>query len=185
VREDLRRPLVTPTLRGVPHLKLCTDDMKATIDFNVDVLGMPLVNAMKVPSGLGTGPGNRGNPPYERVRHYFSDMGNDSLLAFFEIPRGKEPGGNRNAIGAMQHCAFVVTAERFREVEARLKAHGIDYIGPSAAPRIAWHLLLRPQRHSPRVRLPARGRRGTRGDPLHYSNGGGAGRTRDPTGRRA
>jgi hypothetical protein len=24
--------------------------------------------------------------------------------------------GNRNAIGAMQHCAFVVTAERFREV---------------------------------------------------------------------
>jgi catechol 2,3-dioxygenase-like lactoylglutathione lyase family enzyme len=134
VREDLRRPLVTPTLRGVPHLKLCTDDMKATIDFNVDVLGMPLVNAMKVPSGLGTGPGNRGNPPYERVRHYFSDMGNDSLLAFFEIPRGKEPGGNRNAIGAMQHCAFVVTAERSREVEARLKAHGIDYIGPSAAP---------------------------------------------------
>jgi hypothetical protein len=32
----------------------------------------------------------------------------------------------------MQHCAFVVTAERFREVEARLKAHGIDHIGPIA-----------------------------------------------------
>jgi hypothetical protein len=32
----------------------------------------------------------------------------------------------------MQHCAFVVTAERFREVEARLKSHGIDYIGPIA-----------------------------------------------------
>ena len=25
----------------------------------------------------------------------------------------------------MQHCAFVVTAERFREVEARLKSRGI------------------------------------------------------------
>jgi hypothetical protein len=85
---------------------------------------------MKVPPGLGTGPGNRGNPPYERVRHYFFDMGNDSLLAFFEIPRGKEPAGNRNAIGAMQHCAFVVTAERFREVEARLRSRGIEYIGP-------------------------------------------------------
>jgi catechol 2,3-dioxygenase-like lactoylglutathione lyase family enzyme len=59
--------------------------MKATIDFYVEVLGMPLVHAMKVPPGLGTGPGNRGNPPYERVRHYFFDMGNDSLLAFFEI----------------------------------------------------------------------------------------------------
>ena len=130
MHENLRHTLVQPILRGVHHLALCTDDMKATIDFYVDVLGMPLVHAMKVPPGLGTGPGNRGNPPYERVRHYFFDMGNDSLLAFFEIPKGKEPVGNRNAIGAMQHCAFVVTAERFREVEARLKAHAIDYIGP-------------------------------------------------------
>jgi glyoxylase I family protein len=122
--------LLPPVPRGVHHLALCTDDMKATVDFYVDVLGMPLVHAMKVPPGLGTGPGNRGNPPYERVRHYFFDMGNDSLLAFFEIPKGKEPEGNRNAIGAMQHCAFTVTASRFREVEARLKARGIDYVGP-------------------------------------------------------
>jgi catechol 2,3-dioxygenase-like lactoylglutathione lyase family enzyme len=119
-----------PVPRGVHHLALCTDDMKATVDFYVEVLGMPLVHAMKVPAGLGTGPGNRGNPPYERVRHYFFNMGNDSLLAVFEIPKGREPTGNRNAIGAMQHCAFTVTAARFREVEARLKARGIDYIGP-------------------------------------------------------
>jgi len=57
-------------------------------------------------------------------------MSNDSLLAFFEISKCKEAAGNRNAIGAMQHCAFTVTAVRFREVEARLKARGIDYIGP-------------------------------------------------------
>ena len=53
MREHLRRPLVAPTLRGVHHLALCTDDMKATIDFYVEVLGMPLVHAMKVPPGLG------------------------------------------------------------------------------------------------------------------------------------
>src|SRR5438132_10157831 len=115
---------------GVHHLALNTEDMKMTVDFYAGVLGMQLVHAMKVPPGLGTGPGNRGNPPFEEVRHYFFDMGNDSLLAFFEIPKGKEPAGNRNAIGAMQHCAFVVTAARFREVEERLKARGIDYIGP-------------------------------------------------------
>jgi hypothetical protein len=57
-------------------------------------------------------------------------MGNDSLLAFFEIPKDKEPADNRNAIGAMRHCAFVVTAERFRDFEARLKSRGIEYIGP-------------------------------------------------------
>jgi hypothetical protein len=97
---------------------------------------------MKVPPGLGTGPGNRGNPPYERVRHYFFDMGNDSLLAFFEIPKGREPAGNRNAIGAMQHGAFVVSAERFREAEAAEIARHRVYRADATAPRTARHLLL-------------------------------------------
>ena len=127
---EQRRPSVAPLPRGVHHLVLCTDDMKKTIDFYVDVLGMPLIHAMKVPPGLGTGPGNRGNPPYENLRHYFFDMGNDSLLAFFEIPKGKEPAGNRNAIGAMQHCAFVVSAERFAALERHLQARGVTYNGP-------------------------------------------------------
>ena len=119
-----------PLMRGIHHLALCTDDIKKTTEFYVRVLGMPLIHAMKVPAGLGTGAGNRGNPPYERVRHYFYDMGNDSTLAFFEIPKGKEPAANRNAIGAMQHCAFVVTPQRFREIEARLRENGIPYVGP-------------------------------------------------------
>ena len=116
--------------RGVHHLALCTDDMKKTIDFYVEVLGMPLVHAMKVPPGLGTGKANRGNPPYEEIRHYFFDMGNDSLIAFFEIPKGREPQANRNAVGGMQHCSFVVTPKCFAEIEQRLKSRKIDYIGP-------------------------------------------------------
>src|SRR5262249_8905549 len=73
---------------GVHHLALNTDDMKMTVDFYVGVLGMRLVHAMKVPPGLGTGPGTRGNPPFEEIRHYFFDMGRDGLLAFFEMPKG-------------------------------------------------------------------------------------------------
>src|SRR5262245_43954609 len=88
---------------GVHHLALNTDDMKMTVDFYVDVLGMRLVHAMKVPPGLGTGPGNRGNPPFEEIRHYFFDMGRDGLLAFFEMPKGAKQKGDRNALGAMQH----------------------------------------------------------------------------------
>ena len=84
---------------------------------------------MKVPPGLGT-KNNRGNPPYEEVRHYFFDMGNDSVIAFFEIPKGAEPPANRNAIGSMQHCAFVVTQERFREVEERLRRHNVRILVP-------------------------------------------------------
>ena len=51
VEEFQQRPLF--------HLAFPVTDLEATQNFYVDVLGMPLVHAMKVPPGLGTGPGNR------------------------------------------------------------------------------------------------------------------------------
>jgi len=115
---------------GVHHLALNTDDMRMTVDFYVGVLGMRLVHAMKVPPGLGTGPGNRGNPPFEEIRHYFFDMGRDGLLAFFEMPKGAKQRGDRNALGAMQHVSFAVSPESQARIRARLDAHKISYDGP-------------------------------------------------------
>ena len=119
-----------PLSRGVHHLALNTDDMKMTLDFYTGVLGMPLVHALKVPPGLGTGPGNRGNPPFENLRHYFLDAGGDSLLAFFEIPKGAKPKGDRDAIGNMQHVSFAVSEERFNDVKKRIEAASLSYLGP-------------------------------------------------------
>jgi catechol 2,3-dioxygenase-like lactoylglutathione lyase family enzyme len=116
--------------RGVHHLALTTEDMKTTTEFYVDVVGMKLVHAMTVPPGVGTGPGNRGNPRYEEIRHYFFDMGNDSLLAFFEIPAGEKPATDRDAIGGMQHVAFAVTPTRFAEIQSRLAEAGVEFDGP-------------------------------------------------------
>ena len=116
--------------RGVHHLALTTEDMKTTTEFYVRVVGMPLVHAMRVPAGLGTGPANRGNPPYEEIRHYFFDMGNDSLLAFFEIPAGAEPQALRDAIGGMQHCAFAVTPKELEKLQQRLSANDVPFSGP-------------------------------------------------------
>jgi len=131
---DLRdRSISAPamaTTRGVHHLALTTEDMKATTEFYVNVVGMPLVHAMKVPPGLGSGPSNRGNPPYEEIRHYFFDMGNDSLLAFFEIPAGEKPQTDRDAIGGMQHIAFVVTPTKFKDIQSRLLQRRIEFDGP-------------------------------------------------------
>ena len=115
---------------GVHHLALNTDDMKMTVDFYVDVLGMRLVHAMKVPPGIGTGPGNRGNPPFEEIRHYFFDMGRDALLAFFEMPKGAKPKGDRNALGNMQHVSFAVSPQGQARIRARLEAAKIAYDGP-------------------------------------------------------
>lgn len=116
-------------VRGVHHLALNTDDMKMTIDFYSGVLGMPLIHAMRVPPGLGTGPGNRGNPPFENLRHYFFDMGNDSTVAFFEIPKGAKPHGDRDAIATMQHLAFATSAAGAAELLDRLNRHGIENSG--------------------------------------------------------
>ena len=116
--------------RGIHHLALTTENMRATVDFYSRIVGMPLVHAMKVPSGLGTGPANRGNPPYEQIRHYFFDMGNDSLLAFFEIPPGAEPKAKRDAIGGMQHVAFAVTPKNFAALRKRLRQNGVSFDGP-------------------------------------------------------
>lgn len=115
---------------GVHHLALNTDDMRMTVDFYVGVLGMRLVHAMKVPPGLGTGPGNRGNPPFEEIRHYFFDMGRDGLLAFFEMPKGAKPKGDRNALGAMQHVSFAVSPQSQASIRAQLEAHKVPYDGP-------------------------------------------------------
>ena len=116
--------------RGIHHLALNTEDMKMTIDYYVDVLGMKLVHAMKIPPGLGSGPNNRGNPPYENLRHYFFDMGNDSLLAFFEMPKGEKQVSDRDAIAAMQHVSFSMLPDAFEALQLRLKERDIDTIGP-------------------------------------------------------
>jgi catechol 2,3-dioxygenase-like lactoylglutathione lyase family enzyme len=115
---------------GVHHLALNTDDMKMTVDFYSGALGMPLVHAMKVPPGLGVGPGNRGNPPFEEIRHYFFDMGRDGLLAFFEMPKGAKQRGDRNALGAMQHVSFAVSPQTQADIRARLDAYQVKYDGP-------------------------------------------------------
>src|SRR5207248_8808772 len=131
-RETLPRgkAKIQATTHGVHHLALNTEDMRTTVDFYTRLVGMPLVHAMKVPPGLGTGPGNRGNRPDEGIRHYFFDMGNDSLLAFFEMPRGAEPRAKRHAIGGMQHVAFAVTPKNFAALRKRLAAANVPYDGP-------------------------------------------------------
>ena len=130
----------TPTgLRGVHHLALNTDDMKKTVDFYVGVLGMPLVHTLVTFAGGTERAKTRGNPPFECIRHYFFDMGGDSLLAFFEMPKS-QPVGDRNALATMQHVAFSVSEERYDDMLARLKAHGVAIVdGPlNSVPPDTW-----------------------------------------------
>jgi catechol 2,3-dioxygenase-like lactoylglutathione lyase family enzyme len=115
-----------PALRGIHHLALVTDDMRKTLDFYVRVLGMPLVHGLRTASrSPGASPAHGiGAPPHANIPHYFLDMGGDSLLAFFEYPRGIARV-DHDAIGAMQHVSFVCGPKRYREILEQLKANGV------------------------------------------------------------
>jgi catechol 2,3-dioxygenase-like lactoylglutathione lyase family enzyme len=123
---------VKPLLRGIHHLALNTSDMRMTLDFYVRVLGMPLVHGLRTPSPPPNAPPAHGvgTPPYKNILHYFLDMGGDSLLAFFEYPKGLAKA-DRDTLGAMQHVSFVCGPRRYREMQERLKASDVAIVaGP-------------------------------------------------------
>jgi catechol 2,3-dioxygenase-like lactoylglutathione lyase family enzyme len=131
-RVETPAPPGKPLLRGIHHLALVTADMRTTLDFYVRVLGMPLVHGLRTPSPRpDAGPAHGvGSPPYKNILHYFLDMGGDSLLAFFEYPKGVAET-DRDTLGAMQHVSFVCGPQRYQQMQARLKANGIQIVaGP-------------------------------------------------------
>ena len=102
--------------RGIDHLALVCDDMPAAMDFYTRVMGFRLVHVRRVPYEQ-----DRWQPPYDNLRHYFFDMGNDSLFAIFEYPKGL-PRQNRDHVGGMQHVAFHVAPERFDRLVEHVRA---------------------------------------------------------------
>lgn len=126
-------------LRGVHHLALNTDDMATTTDFYVRVLGMRLVHGLVTETGAAARAAARGNPPFDCIRHYFFDMGGDSLLAFFEMPKGTARA-DRNTLATMQHVAFAASPEHFDALLDRVKAQGVPVVaGPLlSVPPTTW-----------------------------------------------
>jgi glyoxylase I family protein len=117
-REHLRPRSERPasTARGVHHMALICSDAERTIRFYQEVLGFPLIEVME-------------NRDYRGSTHFFHDIGNGNLLAFFDFPGlGLEQGVE--AIGGVQHIAISVGAESFDLIRSRVDAAGLPYIGP-------------------------------------------------------
>ena len=110
--------------RGIDHLAFVTDDLPVTMDFYTRIMGMQLVHVRRVPFEQ-----DRGQPPYDNLRHYFFNMGNDTLLAFFEYPKGLARQ-NRDLPGGMQHIAFHLAPGKFDAMVERVKGFGVNVIGP-------------------------------------------------------
>jgi len=114
LKPEVQRP---PTsARGVHHMVFVCSDVEQTIRFYQDLLGFPLVELVE-------------NRDYKGSAHFFFDIGNGNLLAFFDFP-GLGLGQAQEAIGGAHHIAISVIPERLDEIKKRLDERGIDYFGP-------------------------------------------------------
>ena len=114
----LRPPSQRPASpgRGIHHAALICSDVEATIEFYQGLLGFPLVELVE-------------NRDYRGSSHLFFDVGNSTLLGFFDFPKlGLEQGVE--SIGAVQHIAISLPQDRWEQIRARLEAAGVPYAGP-------------------------------------------------------
>ena len=101
---------------GIHHAALICSDVERTIDFYQGLLEFPLVELVE-------------NRDYPGSSHFFFDLGNKTLLGFFDFPGlGLEPA--IEAIGGVQHLAISVPRGRWEGLRNKLDAAGVKYVGP-------------------------------------------------------
>ena len=112
-------------IQGINHLALVCRDMQKTVDFYSGILGMPLTKTIDLPNGAG--------------QHFFFDIGNGDMLAFFWFPNAPESipgvthsenlvgGGNiASAHASMNHVAFNVPGDKVDEYQRKLTEAGVE-----------------------------------------------------------
>lgn len=114
----LRPPAERPPTsgRGIHHAALICSDPERTIAFYQETLGFPLVELVE-------------NRDYPGSSHFFFDVGNETLLGFFDFPGLGLPAAVE-AVGGVQHIAIGVPPERHAALRAVLDEAGIPYVGP-------------------------------------------------------
>ena len=120
-RERIRRTHLRPagertasTARGLHHTALISSDVERTVRFYQDVLGFPLTELIE-------------NRDYPGSSHFFFDIGNGNLIAFFDFP-GLDVGPYQEVLGGLHHMAISVDPERWQELVQRLDAAGVEHV---------------------------------------------------------
>ncbi|MCW2755832.1 MAG: Glyoxalase/bleomycin resistance protein/dioxygenase [Marmoricola sp.] len=116
IREEyLNDPASRPpsTARGLHHFAIVARDVEETVRFYQGLLGFPLTDIFE-------------NRDYQGSNHFFFDIGNDNLIAFFDFP-GLDVGPYAEVLGGLHHVAISVEPERWAELKDRLSEAGVEY----------------------------------------------------------
>jgi catechol 2,3-dioxygenase-like lactoylglutathione lyase family enzyme len=101
------------TARGLHHTALISSDVETTVRFYQDVLGFPLTELIE-------------NRDYAGSSHFFFDIGNGNLLAFFDFP-GLDVGPYAEVLGGLHHMAISVEPSRWEDLVRRLTDAGVEH----------------------------------------------------------
>jgi catechol 2,3-dioxygenase-like lactoylglutathione lyase family enzyme len=101
------------TARGLHHTALISSDVERTVRFYQDVLGFPLTELIE-------------NRDYPGSSHFFFDIGNGNLLAFFDFP-GLDVGPYAEVLGGLHHMAISVDPDHWQELVRRLEDAGVAH----------------------------------------------------------
>lgn len=99
--------------RGVHHIALLCADVERTVRFYQGVLEFPLTEIFE-------------NRDFKGSNHFFFDVGNGNLLAFFDLP-GLDLGPYAEVLGGMHHLAISVEPQRWARLKENLERAGVDY----------------------------------------------------------
>jgi catechol 2,3-dioxygenase-like lactoylglutathione lyase family enzyme len=99
--------------RGLHHVALLCADVERTIRFYQEVLEFPLTEIFE-------------NRDYKGSNHFFFDIGNGNLLAFFDLP-GLDLGPYAEVLGGLHHLAISVEPEKWARLHKNLEHAGVDY----------------------------------------------------------
>src|SRR3954463_15509719 len=112
LRPSGERP--SSTARGLHHTALISSDVERTVRFYQDLLGFPLTELID-------------NRDYPGSSHFFFDIGNRNLLAFFDFP-GLDVGPYAEVLGGLHHMAISVEPSRWEEIVRRFDQAGVEYV---------------------------------------------------------
>ena len=142
--EYVRTDRPPSSARGIHHTALLSSDVEQSIRFYQGVLEFPLTEIIE-------------NRDYRGSSHFFFDVGNGNLLAFFDFP-GLDLGPYAEVLGGLHHIAISVDAGEVGR-PAREPGRGRDPL-----PGGKRHLPIFPR---PRRRPPRTHRRSPRRDVRH------------------
>ena len=115
IREThLASPRADSSARGIHHVALLSSDVERTVRFYQELLGFPLTEIFE-------------NRDYRGSNHFFFDVGNGNLLAFFDFP-GLDLGSYAEVLGGLHHIAISVTPDQWEAQKARLDEAGVEYL---------------------------------------------------------